>query len=381
MRFVFISTLDSAPWGGSEELWGQASLRLAAAGHRVGACVTGWATTHPRVQALLDGGVQVHFRELVFHSLPQRVARKLLRRPPEILTNKIALEWITAHGADLVIVNHGSGATGLDWMLHCRRLGLPYASIAQGADERLWPSEQTIADLTLAYGDMRRAFFVSRSNQNLFEEEIGQRLPRAEIVRNPYNVAYDANVPWPSAADGLQLACVARLEPDDKGQDVLFRVLAKPKWRERPLRVNLFGNGSRRTALERLTKLLDLRNVAFGGYEQSIEALWSTHHALVLPSRIEGLPLALVEAMLCGRPAIVTSVGGNCEMIEDNVNGFVAPAPTTDLFDEALERAWQRRAEWPALGRNAQLTARKLVPIDPGSVMAEKLLAAARHLA
>ena len=89
----------------------------------------------------------------------------------------------------------------------------------------------------------------------------------------------------------------------------------------------------------------------------------------------------LVEAMLCGRPAIVTDVGGNCEMIEDNVNGFVAPAPTADLFDEALKRAWQRRAEWPALGRNAQLTARKLVPADPGGVMAEKLLAAARHSA
>jgi glycosyltransferase involved in cell wall biosynthesis len=145
--------------------------------------------------------------------------------------------------------------------------------------------------------------------------------------------------------------------------------------------VNLFGNGSSRTVLERLAKLFELRNVTFGGYQENIEALWSTHHALILSSRIEGMPLALVEAMLCGRPAIVTDVGGNCEMIEDNINGFVAPAPTADLFDEALERAWQRRAEWPALGRSAQLTARKLVPADPGGVMAEKLLAAARDSA
>jgi hypothetical protein len=43
-------------------------------------------------------------------------------------------------------------------------------------------------------------------------------------------------------------------------------------------------------------------------------------------------------------------------------NDFVAPAPTAESFDGALERAWQRRAEWLAIGRNAQLTVRKLVP-------------------
>jgi glycosyltransferase involved in cell wall biosynthesis len=378
MRFIFISTLDSAPWGGSEELWGQTALRLAAAGHQVGACLTGWPDTHPRVQALIAGGVAIHFRRLLFPSFVKRVARRLQRRPPEMLTNKVALEWLGARGADLVVINHGGGAAGVEWMLGCRRLGLPYVALAHGADERFWPSEPTVADLALAYGGMRRAFFVSRGNQILFEEELGQRLPHAEIVRNPYNVPYDANLAWPDSTAGLQLACVARLAPDDKGQDVLFRALARPKWRERKLRINLFGDGSRRPALERLARLLDVPHVTFGGYQPNMEALWSTHHALLLPSRIEGLPIALVEAMLCGRPAIVTDVAGNCEMIEDNVNGFVAAAPTAELFDAALERAWQRREDWPALGRSAQSTARHLVPPDPAGVMADKLCALAR---
>ena len=74
----------------------------------------------------------------------------------------------------------------------------------------------------------------------------------------------------------------------------------------------------------------------------------------MLPSRFEGLPLALVEAMLCPRPAVVTNVAGNTEVIEDGETGFVAAAPTAGHLDEAMEGhgvsegtgvpwAWKRR--------------------------------------
>ena len=53
------------------------------------------------------------------------------------------------------------------------------------------------------------------------------------------------------------------------------------------------------------------------------------------------MPLALVEAMLCGRTAVVTDVGGNAEWIEDGETGFVAEAATAKSFGAALkERGW-----------------------------------------
>ena len=64
---------------------------------------------------------------------------------------------------------------------------------------------------------------------------------------------------------------------------------------------------------------------------------------LVMPSRFEGLPLAIVEAMLCARPVVATDVAGHAEVVEDGVTGFLADAPTVGAIAAALERCWVRR--------------------------------------
>jgi glycosyltransferase involved in cell wall biosynthesis len=108
-----------------------------------------------------------------------------------------------------------------------------------------------------------------------------------------------------------------------------------------------------------------------------IRAIWEQNHLLVLPSRYEGLPLALVEAMWCGRPAVVTDVGGNAELCGDDETGFVAPAANLRSFNQALRRAWERRAEWPRLGQEARSRIEKLMPKDPVGLFCDRLKALA----
>ena len=117
-----------------------------------------------------------------------------------------------------------------------------------------------------------------------------------------------------------------------------------------------------------------MENVEFRGHVGSIQDVWKNHHLLVLPSRLEGLPLVLVEAMLCGRPAVVTNVAGNSEVLDDNETGFLAAAPTAAHFDEAMERAWQRRNQWEDMGREAARRIRLAVPEDPVGVFADQLM-------
>ncbi|MHC5830971.1 MAG: glycosyltransferase, partial [Nostoc sp.] len=88
----------------------------------------------------------------------------------------------------------------------------------------------------------------------------------------------------------------------------------------------------------------------------------------------EGLPIALVEAMMCGRPAIATDVGGIPEVLEDNITGFLAGSTSFKEIDEALERAWQRRYDWEKIGEKASESIRKLIPPNPEQILAEKLL-------
>jgi glycosyltransferase involved in cell wall biosynthesis len=103
------------------------------------------------------------------------------------------------------------------------------------------------------------------------------------------------------------------------------------------------------------------------------EEIWASNHVLIMPSRLEGLPLAMVEAMLCGRPIIATDVGGHAEVIEDGVTGFLADAPTVQSITEALNRFWARRADAQTIGEAGAQRIRRLVPPDPVRVFSCKI--------
>ena len=85
-----------------------------------------------------------------------------------------------------------------------------------------------------------------------------------------------------------------------------------------------------------------------------------------MPSRMEGMPLAIVEAMLCGRPSVVTDVGGHKEWIENGIEGWIAAKATVDSYSKALEEAWQQKDKWEQVGISAHDKAMKLYEPEPG---------------
>ena len=224
-----------------------------------------------------------------------------------------------------------------------------------------------------AYDSAQDVFFVSRANQALLQKQCGLRLPNSKVVTNPLRINGDLRNPLPDDAKETRIACVARLDPRAKGQDVLFEVLSQPKWKERPLELNLYGSGPCEQSLRSLAAYFGVTKVTFQGQVADLATIWAANHALVLPSRFEGLPLAIVEAMLHSRLVITTAVAGNTEVVRDGVNGFVALAPTPVLFDDAMERAWSRRAEWEEIGLAARVDAIKFMPADPAGEFARKL--------
>ncbi len=91
----------------------------------------------------------------------------------------------------------------------------------------------------------------------------------------------------------------------------------------RPLEVTLYGSdsGSGRVIRETIATYGLERQVTLGGFVSDVESVWAQHHGLVLPSRYEGNPLALIEALLCGRMAIATDVGRAAELVEEGAGG------------------------------------------------------------
>jgi glycosyltransferase involved in cell wall biosynthesis len=239
-----------------------------------------------------------------------------------------------------------------------------------------WPTDRYLPEFQDAYRDARFVWFVSDHNRRLTEEQMAMSLPQAAVVRNPFLVPWEERNDWPEG-ETLRLACVGRLLPREKGQDIILRVLARDKWRARPLSVTFFGAGEHRLGLEEMARFLKLESVRFGGHSDDVASIWDDHHGLLLPSHCEGLPLVLVETMLSGRVPVVTRVAGNPEVVEDDTTGFLAAAPTEDAVDEALERAWAARARWREIGQAASASIRTTVPRSPEVALAQMILAEA----
>lgn len=370
---AFVSSNDQ--WGGSEELWSLAALALARRGHRLAVFKSRLDRAHPRIRALLALGCTVADlrgprlmpgKLLSLAGLFWPVARRMIQ---------VRLWFaLRAPRPELVVISQGLNYDGWLAARACRRLNLPYVMLSQKADDLYWPTDSMRAELRELYRGARAALFVSEHNLQLTEEQIGCRLPNARVVRNPFEVAWELRDDWPDETDGLNLACLARLDAREKGQDLLLRVMAMPKWRSRPIRVSFFGAGHNANGLKEMAALLGLENVRFAGFTATPDAVWDDHHGLILPSRCEGLPLSQVEAMLSGRVAIVTDVGGTAEVLIDGETGFLAAAPTVAEIDVALERAWSRRGEWRAIGRAAAVHVRTLTTPDPAGDFADRLL-------
>ena len=343
-RFTFVSTCPDS-WGGSEELWSGAASFLAERGHRISAFKTFLDASHPNIRRLKSLSCSVRNMRQMPRFQPLATRLNLLSLSVGLLT----------HRSDLVIISQGANYDGLHFGYLCGKLRLPYALISHKATDHFWPPDKARAYRRAVFQGAARCFFVSEHNLRLTEEQNGMALTNAEVVRNPYLVSADSPLPWPGGEDKcLRLACVARLSLMEKGQDVLLRVLSREKWRRRSLHVSFFGQGVNREGLEALAARLDVHNVSFEGQTDDVPGIWKNHHALILPSRAEGLPLSLVEAMMCGRPAIITKVGGSAEVVDDRVTGFLAD-PFQDSLDAAMEETWARRGELCEMGRLAAM--------------------------
>lgn len=359
MRRIAFVAANECPWGGSEALWSQSAERLARSGVEVRVSAFDFGGPVPELDRIRSAGGRIFHRR--FPSMFARVARRFLPFPEYRVHH---LRSLTA-GADLVVISQGSLVDGLAWAEAAQAAGLRYAIIVHSATEFLWPNDDSTNRLAVAFENAFGSYFVSESTLNLCRRQLGTPLTKGRIVRNPFNVGYEANPRWPHDSEGLNFACVGRLEVASKGQDVLLEMLALRRWRERNVRVSFVGSGPHSNGLARRADELGLASAAFIGHQTDIESVWSRHHALVLPSRFEGMPLVVVEAMLCGRPCVVTDVGGCRELVRDGINGFLAKAATVELLDEAMERAWENRHRLQEMGQAAARDVRAWVSPDP----------------
>lgn len=379
MRIAIVSTFWGLSWGGSEYLWSVMAKQALAESHEVFISID-CLTKHPLINKIQQQGAQLFLRQehLQTSLLKSKIKRLIFVFP--FLTRLLlrsSYQQIFNLKPDVICISQSSTYDLVyePELLNLLKLtSIPFLIINQFNSDTCFLDNTAQQDFQQLFAKAARVAFISHHNHKLAERQLAQSIPNGIVVQNPVNLAEHSIIPCPSQTM-IRFASVARLEVAFKGQDFLFEVLGSSVWRLRNWELRLYGEGSDKYYLEQLAKHYQIIDkVKFMGQVKDIRGVWNENHLLVLPSRGEGTPLALIEAMICGRPSVVTDVGGNAEWVDEPQTGFIAEAPNAKSFGAALERAWSAKNDWEKIGIQAHKAALLKFDQSPGDSLLKLLV-------
>lgn len=150
------------------------------------------------------------------------------------------------------------------------------------------------------------------------------------------------------------VGCVARLVPVKRHEDLIagFSMVAQT---HTDARLVLVGDGPLRQTIERQVEATGLSGrVIFMGEGRDMEQLLPLLDAFALVSSTEGMSNAILEAMACALPVVATNVGGNPELIQPAVTGYLVPPFQAPEVAIALSDLLERRDHGRRLGQAAR---------------------------
>ncbi len=205
---------------------------------------------------------------------------------------------------------------------------------------------------------------VSDAIRGCLIKEFGYPDDRTVTVRNGINLEYYSSgktnetlLTGSGSEEKSQktIVCAARLSPD-KRLDLLLEALALLGKSHSDWRCSILGTGPLEKELREQARLLGMnQSVTFVGHVHDVRPYLRTADLFVLSSEKEGLPLALLEAMASGVPAVVTDVGGTSEVVIHGQNGLLVKARSAADLERAISYLLIHDEERIRMGEAARL--------------------------
>jgi len=238
----------------------------------------------------------------------------------------------------------------------------PLVITVEGSDVHTWLDEPRKRDKILFALQRADAIIcVSRALANRVTAE-GISPAKLHLIPNGADLSSFAHRPTALAGElrnrlsAVSLfLCVANFFPV-KGQDVLIKAMAQ--LRQSSCTAIFIGDGPERPRLEKLVEELQLTpRIFFAGKKPHAEvAEWmSAVDALVVPSRNEGGPVVVIEALACGLQVVGAAVGMIPEVIDSEDIGLVVPPEDPAALASALSKIAQRKVNKEKLRARAEM--------------------------
>ena len=342
MRVAQLKT--TANRGGAETLLLELTQELAGRGHEFYTFVAdeGWL-----VEKLKAAGLKTHTFSLRPFRLPLSVRR---------------IYKIISKGNFDVILSHGARVNLISSLVSFLT-GVPLITVEHGIDD--WRNRRGLrvcADRFIGRISTRRVAVSSAVRAMLDNEKI-VKAEKIIVINNRTKVPER-----PDSADELKrnfflserleepilsIVAVARLA-EVKGHANLLKAMPEVLSNIPSIRLYLIGEGELKANLSSLARDLGIeKSLVFLGERDNVPELLPIFDIFVLPSVMEGLPLALLEAMGMGLPIIATAVGGIPEIITNTVNGLLVPSGDHVALSAAIIELIQNPVQRKQLGEAA----------------------------
>jgi len=189
---------------------------------------------------------------------------------------------------------------------------------------------------------------VSRNVSRYLIERVGIPPGKVVTIYNCVDVsAFRGRNGSKPSGEGPIIGSIARLNPE-KDHISLLRAFAILRGRYPRARLVLAGAGPERERLEALAASLGIDgSVEFLGHVDDVRPVHARLDVYVQSSHVEGMPVAVLEALAAGIPVVAARVGGNEEAVVDGVSGVLVPPQ----HPEAIADAVSRLVDQPALAR------------------------------
>jgi glycosyltransferase involved in cell wall biosynthesis len=331
-----------------------AGSALRARGHEVEVASSG-GETEPEFK---ENGIRVkHF--------PIRTKSELNPKLYAALPQLIA--WVKEQKIELIHAHTRVTQVLAFWVR--RFAGIPYVTTAHGFYEprigrRLFPAwgDRVIAISPEVGKQLEKDHRVSSEKVSVVSNGVDLEGVRRQVLRHdPLAVKKEYGIP----EKGVVLGIVARLIRE-KGHEYLIRAFKELTGNFVDLRLLVVGDGRERKALETLVHELNLnQHVVFTGNLSDVSKALRVIDLFVLPATWrEGFGLAIVEAMACEKPVVVTKTWALGSVIEQGVNGFLVEPTDVPGLARLIGKLLDNRAVWEKIGRAGRETAEEHFSLD-----------------
>jgi len=353
---LFISLMNSDPWGGSEVQWYATAKYALEKGDKVTCLVYDWEAKKSRMNLLATKGATIIYIPN-YGRAKKNIYERLYFEWITRIKQKLFIQQFNFANFDFAVVNQGGfiEVANNPWKNILKQLP-PYVLTFHNYALDITIKQAKAKVLTTWMKNAKCLICDAAKIIKVLETQLQQRVNNILPLVNPLTIERSFNyTPYPALQnEQYKIVMLAQLDIERKAQDNLIKAFANEVWKTRNCIIEIYGDGEHYQLLQQLIKEYNLQQQVFlMGNTNDVAGVLNNAHLVLQITHKDAMPISVIEAMSKSRAVVVSDVGDMPVWIKDFETGWVAKDATVESMQNVLETAWSNKEQWELMGKNA----------------------------